>query len=88
MELWARRAGKDWAKRHVAVALLFGNGAVEDTLDGRPGVSDGEWRVVGTFQEVADELFGVASRAAGGLQDERDKVDVWISVEFDHLMAM
>ena len=37
---------------------------------------------VSVFHEVADEFSGVLSRAAGGLKDERDKVDVWISVEF------
>ena len=40
------------------------------------------------FHQVADELFGVVSRAAGGLQDERDKVDVWISVKFDLLSSL
>ena len=34
--------------------LLFGDGTVEDTLDGGPGVPDGEWRVVGISQEVAN----------------------------------
>ena len=53
---------------------------MEDTLDGRP--SRGKWRVVGIFHEVADELFG------SGLQDEQDKVDVWISVNFDLVSSL
>ena len=28
-------------------------------------------------------FLGVVSRAASGLEDEGDKVDVWISVKFD-----
>ena len=39
-------------------------------------------RIVGVFHEVADDLFGVVSRAAGGLEHERDEVDVWKSVKF------
>ena len=50
---------------------------MEDTPDGRPDVSYGKWRFVGIFHEVADELFGVVSRAASGFQDEGNKVDVW-----------
>ena len=44
--------------------------------------------VVCIFHEVADELLGVISRAACGLQDERDKVDVWISINFDLLCSL
>ena len=46
-----------------------------------------EGRVVCIFHEVADEL-GVISRAACGLQDERDKVDVRVSVNFDLLCSL
>ena len=53
--------------------LLFGDGAVEHTLDGGPGVPDGQWRVVGISQKA---------RPTCGLKDERNEVDVWISVEF------
>ena len=42
--------------RGCGCELLVGVGAVEDALDGGPGVSDGEWRVVCIFHEVADEL--------------------------------
>ena len=41
-----------------------------------------EWGVVSVFHEVVDEFYGMWSGAAGGLKDERDKVDVWISVKF------
>ena len=49
--------------RGCGCELLFGD------ENGRPCVSDGEWRVVCVFHEVADELLGVVSRAAVGLQD-------------------
>ena len=74
--------------RSCGCELLFGDGAVKDALDGGPGVSDGGWRIVCVFRAVADELLGVMSRAACGLQDERDKVDVWISVEFALLCSL
>ena len=67
---------------------MFGDGAVEDTVDGRPGVSYGERGVVCVFHEVAAELLGVLSWATSGLQDERGKVDVWISVKFDLLCSL
>ena len=60
---------------------FFGNGTVEDALDGRACVSDGGWRVVCGFREVADELLDVVTRAASCLQDEQGTVDVWISVK-------
>ena len=44
--------------------------------------------VVCVFHEVADELLGVVSRAARGLQAERNKVDVWMSVKFDLLCSL
>ena len=44
--------------------------------------------VVGVLHAVADELLGVVSRAASGLQDDRDKVDMWISVTFDFLSSL
>ena len=45
-------------------------------------------RVVCVFREVVDEFFGVVSRAASSLQDERKKVGVWISVKFDLLCSL
>ena len=44
--------------------------------------------VVCVFHEVADELFGVVFRAACGLRDERNKIDVWISIKFDLLCSL
>ena len=63
---------------------MWNNGAAKDTLNGLTrclrmaceGLSASLMRFV-------DELFGVVSRAASGLEDEGDKVDVWISVKFD-----
>ena len=55
--------------------LLFGDGTVEDTLDGGPSVPDGQWRVVGISQEVADVFLGMWARPTCGLKDERNEVD-------------
>ena len=52
--------------------LLFGDGTVEDTLDGGPGVPDGLWRVVGISHEVANEILGMWARTTCGLQDEQN----------------
>ena len=68
--------------RNGGCELFFGDGAVEDTLDGGPGVPDGKWRVVGTSQEEANELLGMWAKPTCGLKDARNEVDVWISVEF------
>ena len=62
--------------------LLFGDGAVEHTLDGLPGVPDGKWQVIGISHEVANVFPGVWARPACCLEDERNEVDVWISVTF------
>ena len=53
-------------------------------------VSRMAWWIVGIFDEVADELFGVVSRAASSLQDERDKVDSGYlsNLVFSALLAM
>ena len=69
----------------MSCELPFGDGAVKDALDGGPCVLDGEWRVVCVFHEVTDELLGVVSGAACGLQ-----VDVWISIklDFSEILAM
>ena len=39
--------------------LLFGDGTVENALDGGPGVSDSNWWVVSISQQVIDELLGM-----------------------------
>ena len=58
---------KEWAKGHVMTAVSCClEMALWRTLHGKPGVSDGKWWVVGVFHGVADELFGVVSRAASG----------------------
>ena len=41
----------------AAVICCLDTSLWKNTLDGRPGVSYGKWRVVGIFREVADELF-------------------------------
>ena len=51
------------ASRRCGCELLFGDFAVEDALDGWPGVSECKWGIVSIFHEVDDELFGVESRA-------------------------
>ena len=61
---------------------------MEDTLDGGPGVPDGLWRVVSISHEVTDEFSDVWTRSTWGLEDERDDVDVWISVEFALLSSL
>ena len=71
--------------RNGSCELLFGDGAVEYALYGRPSVSYGKWRVVGVSHEVVDELFGVVSNAASRLQDERNWVDVWAPIKLDLL---
>ena len=70
----AERQGE--VSRGCSCELLFGDGAVEDALDGGPGGG-----FVCIFHEVADELLDVVPGAACGFQDERDKVDVWISAK-------
>ena len=37
---------------------------------------------VGISHEGADEISGVWTRSTCGLEDERNEVDVWISVKF------
>ena len=44
--------------------------------------------MVGVFQEGPDELLGVVSRAACGLQDEGDKVDAGVSIKLDLLGSL
>ena len=41
-----------------------------------------EWRVIGIWHEVANEFPGMWARPTCGLEDERNEVDVWISVKF------
>ena len=43
---------------------------------------DGLWRVIGISQEAANEFLGMWARPTCALEDERNEVDVWISVEF------
>ena len=50
-------------------------------------MASGREGVVSIFHEVAEELFGVDSRAASGLQDEQNKVDMEISIKFDFLCS-
>ena len=89
MEQRAQRPGKNGAKRHVAVAESC---CLEMALWRAPWMADQVCRmasgqVVSIFHEVADELLGVESRAASGLQDERNKIDMWISIKFDLLRS-
>ena len=61
---------------------------MEDTLDGGPGVSDSYWWVVSISQEEVDEFPGMWARLACGLKNERNKIDVWVPVEFGLLRSL
>ena len=74
--------------RNDGCKLLFGDGAVEHTLNGGPSVSDGLWWVVNISQEIASEFPGMWARPTCGLKDERNEVDVWIPVEFVLLRSL
>ena len=62
--------------------LLFGDGIVEDILDGGTRVPDGQWLVVGISKKVADEFLGMWARSTCGLEDGKYEVHVLIPVEF------
>ena len=68
--------------------MLFGDGAVEHTLNGGPCVPDGLWRFVSISHEVVNEFPGMWARPTCGLNDERNEVDVWIPVEFVLLRSL
>ena len=55
--------------------LLFGDGTVENTLDGGPSVSDSNWWVVSISQQVVNEFPGMWTRSACCLKNERDQID-------------
>ena len=44
--------------------------------------------MVGVFTEEVDELLGVITRTARGLQDKRRRVDVWEMVKVDLLGSL
>ena len=58
--------------RNGSCELLFGDGDVEYTLEGGPGVPDDLWRVVGIPHEVANELLGMWAKPSG-LKDDRNE---------------
>ena len=74
--------------RNGGCELLFGDGAVEHTLNGGPGVPDGLWWVVSISQEVANEFPGMWAWPTCCLKDERDKIDVWVPVKFGLLRSL
>ena len=45
--------------RNGSHKLLFGDGTVENALDGGPGVSDSNWWVVSISQQVINEFPGI-----------------------------
>ena len=79
---------KPQESRNGCRKLLFGDGTVEDTLDGGPSVSDSNWWVVSTSQQIVNEFPGMWTRPACGLKNERDQIDVWVPVEFGLLRSL
>ena len=89
-EPWARRAGKNWAKHCVAVAVSC---CLEMALWRTLWMADWVSRMASgglsaSVMRFLNELFGVVSTAACSLQDERNKIDVWISIKFDVLCSL
>ena len=68
--------------------LLFGDGTVENTLDGGPSVSDSNWWFVRISQQVVNEFPGMWTRSTCCLENERDKIDVWIPVKLGLLRSL
>ena len=68
--------------------LLFGDGTVENTLDGGPTVSDSNWWVVSISQQVVNEFPGMWTRSTCCLKNERDQIDVWVPVKFGLLRSL
>ena len=77
-----------WVSRNSYRELLFGNGAVEYTLNGEPCVTDGKCGLVGVTHEATDELLGLIAKATCGFYDKWNKVDVWIAIERDLLRSL
>ena len=48
---------------------LFGDGTVENTLDGRPSVSDSDWWLVSISQQVVNEFLDMWTRSACCFKD-------------------
>ena len=55
---------------------------MEHTLNGGPSVSDRNWWVISISQQVVNEFPGMWAKPTCGLDDEGNKIDVWISVKF------
>ena len=61
---------------------------MKNTLDGGPSVSDSNWWVVSISQQVVNEFPGMWTRSACCLKNERDQIDVWVSVKFGLLRSL
>ena len=61
---------------------------MENTLDGGPSVSDSDWWVTSISQQIINEFPGTRARSASCLKSERDKIDVWVPVEFGLLRSL
>ena len=61
---------------------------MENTLDGGPSVSDSNWWVISISQQIVSEFPGMWTRSACCLKDGRDKIDVWVPVEFGLLRSL
>ena len=77
------------ASRGCCWEPMFGYSAVEDTLwmvDQVSRMASGG--LSASFMKLLMNFFGVVSRAASGPQDERNKVDVWVSIKLDLLGSL
>ena len=60
---------------------------MEHTLNGGPSVSDSNRWVVSISEQIVNEFPGMWARSASCLKNERNKIDVWIPVEFGLLRS-
>ena len=61
---------------------------MEHTLNGGPSVSDSNWWVISISQQVVNEFPGMWAKPTCGLDDEGNKIDVWVPVEFGLLRSL
>ena len=83
----AGRESKSQKSRNGCHELLFGDGTVENTLDGGPSVSDSNWWVISISQQITNEFPGMWARSASCLKNEWDEIDVWVPVELGLLRS-
>ena len=74
-------SGRHQGSRGDGSQLLFGDAAVERSLDGGPGVSDVCWWVVSVAEKVFDELLCMVAGSSSGFKYEWNQVDAGIPFE-------